>query len=483
MQTIVPLCGFGGFGGGAAKTKLIIQLSASNGASLAGQAVTVTELNSGLEIASFTYSGQPETLKLPAGIAYKVSTVDRISFITPEPVTGVLVDDTTVVLSFMACIRYGYRREKANSDPSTRITYLFDAVGKEPMSVNLSTHAPVWGDWKDFVYEVATPVMLKTDGTEAYELNRENQTLKATGESSDVANSDFDGNAMVRFGGKWKWVKRYEDARYQYVIFANSQLDETYKAYAHTNVNGNIMDRFYWGMYKGGNASSKLRSIAGLPVMVNQTRNTEVSYAQAIGAGYDTIYNSGWQYIADLLTLVSKNDNGQAVFGSGRTKNSNSAAIATGSTKTYGPFWGASDETSDVKVFWIEGFWGNVWEGVRGLINYNGNIKAKMVPPYNFDGTGYVSTGKVPAGTSGGFIDTAYMDSEVGFVPIATNGSGTTYYCDGMWFNNGRVGYALVGGAWSSALRCGPRYVSMSDLASASDAALGSRLSFIPPAA
>ena len=43
-----------GASGGAAKTKLIIQLSASNGTSLAGQAVTVTELNSGLEIASFT---------------------------------------------------------------------------------------------------------------------------------------------------------------------------------------------------------------------------------------------------------------------------------------------------------------------------------------------------------------------------------------------------------------------------------------------
>ena len=120
---------------------------------------------------------------------------------------------------------------------------------------------------------------------------------------------------------------------------------------------------------------------------------------------------------------------------------------------------------------------------MRGLINYNGNIKAKMVPPYNFDGTGYVSTGKVPAGTSGGFIDTAYMDSEVGFVPITANGSGTTYYCDGMWFNNGQVDYALVGGYWNDALRCGPRYVALNALASRTDAAVGSRLSFIPPAA
>ena len=44
--------------------------------------------------------------------------------------------------------------------------------------------------------------------------------------------------------------------------------------------------------------------------MVNQTRNTEVSYATAIGTGYYTIYKSGWDFINDLLTLISKSDNG-----------------------------------------------------------------------------------------------------------------------------------------------------------------------------
>ena len=38
----------------------------------------------------------------------------------------------------------------------------------------------------------------------------------------------------------------------------------------------------------------------------------------AIGTGYYTIYKSGWDFINDLLTLISKSDNGQVSFWQGR---------------------------------------------------------------------------------------------------------------------------------------------------------------------
>lgn len=462
------------------KASLTIQLTASDSASLAGQQVTVTDPTSGAQIASFVYSGQPETLKFPAGINYKITAADKIGYVSPAPVSGILVNDTTAIITYTVCTRLGYRRAKADSNPDTRIEYLFDAVGKNPMHVDLSTGNPVWGDWQDFVYEVATPVMLRADGTEAYELNPDDQTKKADGTASDVANTAFDGNAMVRFGGKWKWVKRYEDDDYEYVIFADGRMDSTYNAYAHTNLNGQITDRFYWGMYKGGNVGGKLRSIAGLDVMVNQNRNTEVAYAQANGIGYDTIYNSGWQYIADLLTLVSKSDAAQAKFGTGRCDSGNSSGITPGSTKSYGPFWGSNNQTSDVKVFWIEGFWGNYWEGIRGLINYNGNIRTKMVPPYNMDGTDYRVTDVTPGGTSDGYISAESVDDASGFVPRTASGSATTYLCDGLWFANSGVMYALVGGPLNHGLRCGSRYVSLDSAVSHFTVAIGSRLSFIP---
>lgn len=464
-------------------TQITISVAGADGTSMEGRTVTVTNADDGSAIKEFKYSGQPETLTLPIATRIRITCDTVNGFVTPDPVecNAVAGSAKTVNIVYKLGTRYGFRRSKNNSSPAGRIEYLFDAVDKTPAAMGLNTGTFDFGDWEDFVYKVARPVMLKTNGTVDYELDPDNQTLrKDNGLSSDVSNTSYNGNAMVEFFG-FKWVKRYEDASYEYVIFSDVQFDEDYHAYAHTGADGKVKNAFYWGMFKGTNVSSKLRSIGTGSVMVNQTRNTEVTYAMGNGDQYYTIYKSGWDYIADLLTLISKSDNSQAAFGSGRSASGNSAAIGVGSLKDKGPFWGSSNGTSDVKVFWIEGFWGNVWEGMAGLILAgSAGIKVKMTPPYNFDGTDYEATNIVPSGTSGGYVNLASVSDKYGYVPKVASGSETTYMCDGLWFNDSQTDYALVGGNWHDAGRCGSRYVSLNNLASHTSATVGSRLSYLP---
>lgn len=410
-----------------------------------------------------------------------IDVTNDISYKCLDATVGLAIWQSYTVATSTGIKRYGFRRYRTTSDQTTRITYLYDAVGLTPASMNFGTGNFDYGGWQTFVNDVSRPVMLKTDGTVDYELSRTDFTKKSDGvTASDVSNTAYAGNAMIEFR-KYKWVYRYSDATYDYVIFSDGQYDANYKAYAYTNANGTVKDAFYWGAFKGSNISAKLRSFADQTVMVSQTRNTEVSYANAVGSGYHTIYKSGEDYIGDLLTLISKSDDSQTKFGSGRSKTTNTTAINTGTLKAQPMFKGYNDETSDVKVFGIEGFWGNVWEGMAGLI-LNSGIKTKMTPPYNFDGTGYTATGITPSGTNGGYVSVAQSLTDQGYVPSVASGSSSTYYCDGLWFNNAQVDYAIVGGGWSAGLLDGSRSVYLADLASAVRTDIGSRLSYLNPA-
>jgi hypothetical protein len=462
----------------------IVTVSTEDSQSVVGQTITITDKSVSSESQTYTLlTGEnAHTFKVTVGHVYTVKVNAKSGYSAPSEsaeYTAIAGNTRNVAMQYFVIKRYGFRRNKNDSNPATRIEYLNDAVGITPAYMNFSTGNFDYGGWSTFCQEVNRLVMLKADGTVDYELSRTDQTKKADGvTASDISNTSYNGNAMSEFR-KYKWVHRSEDAGYEYIIFSKEQYNETYKAYAHTNANGNIQNEFYWGMFKGSNVANKLRSIADQAVMVSQTRNTEVSYAQANGAGHYTIYKSGWEFIGDLITLISKSDHSQDRFGTGR--NGSYSALATGTLKALPMFKGYTDNTSDVKVFGIEGFWGNVWEGMAGLV-YNGAIKTKMTPPYNFDGTGYTNTGIVPSGTSGGYINTASVTDVSGWVPKTAMGSATTYYCDGLWYNNSQVDYAIVGGDWSSGLLDGSRYVALSDLASRTATALGSRLSYLNPA-
>ena len=119
-----------------------------------------------------------------------------------------------------------------------------------------------------------------------------------------------------------------------------------------------------------------------------------------------------------------------------------------------GLFWGTNGTGSGVKVFGMENWWGNQWRRYAGHINASGTQKVKLTygtedgstaTAYNTTGDGYISVGATPGGTNGGYI-TNMNFSRDGMLPQTATGSNTTYFCDGLWFNNGQTDYAYRGG-------------------------------------
>lgn len=384
--------------------------------------------------------------------------------------------------------RYGYRRAKANSDPDTRITYLFDAEGMTPAKMTFDSNGlGTWsyGDWQDFIEGIARPVMLKSDGTVDYELDHDDQTKKLDGTASDIADTTYGGNAMVEFGSKYKWVKRYEDDDYQYVIFCNIRYDSTYHAYAHTGDDGAVKDAFYLGMFTGPyDSNSKLRSLATGSCATSQTAEVEITRAKSVGDDFYIMYKSAWEYVADLLTLIGKNDNSQEVFGYGIDGRKN-AIQAPGSLVASGPFYGTNDGLYCVKTIWIENLWGNMWQRLAGYINNSGTILTRMYGPYcdtpvsDADYSTYTSAGSAPS--SNGYAKGATLTDETGIVFTDLSGSSTTYLCDYGYVNNSQVDFALVGASCGASAGCaGSRCLRAPNAASDARGDIGSRLSKKP---
>lgn len=461
---------------------VIINVAASDGATLVNVPIKITNALTGEVIESLVY-GSPYTFNVPLATEMKIECGQIDRYAAPAVMTYVASAANPMVITLMYQLgkRYGYRREKAEASPSDRITYLYDAIGMAPASTDLSSNIFNPGDWGDFIEEVARPVMLTFDGKVDYELDHNDQTKKLDGSMSDITDTNYGGNAMVEFR-KYKWVKRYQDDEYEYVIFSDIQWDDTYHAYAHMNANGDVRDAFYWGMFKGTNVSSKLRSMGTGSPMGSQTVQTGINYAAANGPGYYTVYKSGRDYIADLLTLISKTDNSQSAFGNGRQ--GQSSTVACGSLNSEPCFWGTSaNSTNDVKVLWIEGFWGNIWEQTAGLIQ-NNSIFVKMYPPYNLTGEGYINSGIIPSGTTGTYPSKHIMTDLTGFIPYTDGvvGSATTYICDAFYFKASQIGYALCGAGYSqTASFPGSRAVAIDTLATSTAANWGTRLSYIEP--
>ena len=395
---------------------------------------------------------------------------------------------TTITVEVVLQTVYGFHINGSESNPASMISYEVQYDGKNvdnynytPAAVNLTTGVMDPGSWNltdDFF--VPRSCMLKYDGTVDYYLDENDETKKVDGTASDVADTNYAGNAMMEWGrdGKKIWMKIVPDSGEKSdtgatVYISDTKLDSGFHCYSFYDADNNQIDHFYTPKYNGSIISSKLRSISGQSIMNNQQGSTEVTYATANNVNGKTEWYTETladrQLINMLLLMIGKNCNTQAVFGQGYTTGGSSASslATTGTLNGKGQFCGYStnnDKTKGVKIFGMEHYWGNQWRRTAGYLNLSGTIKIKMTwgtadgstgTGYNSDGSGYITLSDcTPSGTSGGYTNVAQMN-QYGLYNKTASGSETTYYADGLWFNNSQSNYALVGGNCYGSAHCG----------------------------
>lgn len=373
--------------------------------------------------------------------------------------------DTTV--SVTATFReylYGFDLTIADSNPATRVTYPSDVEnsGFAKAVMNFGG-AFSYGSWPSTPGEkfMPRPCMLRFNGTVDYYLNPNDYTKKADGTTSDVANMNYGGNAMM----EWPkiYVKRWESNGVYHFRCSDMKVDSDYECWSNYDKNNKEIPHFYTPIFFGSkDGSNRLRSISGQSNFVSNTAQTEVTYAKNNGADiWYTEVLSDRELVNDLLTMMFKSTDLQATAGYGVC--SASAAIAPGSMNTKGLFWGAGDKTSGVKVFGMENWWGNIFRRIAGWCISGGTQKVKLtrgtkdgttVGDYNFDGNGYKTISGVNL-TRSGYISKMKTES-FGRFPMEANGSTTTFEADQVWADSGNGYYAFVGGGWGGGLACGP---------------------------
>ena len=358
--------------------------------------------------------------------------------------------------NIIGAVRYGIKISKKEKNPDKRVTYIHDAKDLQPARMNFDTGVFEYGSWQGRGFaapENNYPCMVKADGTEDYKLMREDYTKREDGAASDVANTDYAGNAMAAFKGGW--LCQYETEADEYIIWSNVKYDDGYNAYHRTAPDGSIREGFYRHIYMPTLIDGKARSISGAEIMGGFTAKQERQLCKANGEAWEQSTWQQWNYIICLLKIMAKTDDLQAAYGYGNCDNPAWEALPTGTLNDKGQFYGSREKDKQVKVFHTEALWGDKWERLAGLIVDNGTVKVHTYGEYNFTGQGYKSVYRyIIRSFDYGFVDGTVM-TPYGRFPVSFNGGRHEYTADYGAIDAEIISVPLVGGRCNNGLNCG----------------------------
>ena len=387
-------------------------------------------------------------------------------------------------------VLFGYRINETDPVPETRVEYLqyCDNYFYDPCIMDFVSDTFNWGSWRKAFF-IPKPCALSYNGTVDYYLNPDNFTLKADGSASDIADSAYEGNFMCEFPAIF--VKVFKENNYINVLFSNIKLDDDFECWSCKKSDESYASNFYLPMFEGTNINSKLRSIAttGKPT-ASTNAETEATLAMANGSGWNTTLWADEVLMMLLFPLLFKSTDSQSVLGYGGSGSTSALTVNNNAAVTKGLMYGTSGGSAyGINYLGMHNWYGHRWRRPNGLMNASGNIKIKMthstvdgssVEGFNRTGDGYISTGVRPPEASQSYINRyePLGGGKYGIVPKATSGSSSTFYCDGMWTNNGQLDQLILGGSVNFGLLCGAFCFGVTDLPARTAWDVGASLSY-----
>lgn len=356
---------------------------------------------------------------------------------------------------------YGVKIQIGNSNPSSGVTYIGDAVG---MSAGTS-----WDNTS--IFKNIKPCLVK-NGVVQYYLNPSNLAQKTDGSTATI-NSTESGDVMIEIPKLG--YKMTTDDSYHYVYVTDDPAAEGYCYRAHSLDSEGDCDKIYIGAYLGYVSSNRLYSLSNQSPTKNTTLTNFRTYASARGTGYQLMSFYPLTLLQCLYLIKYKNRDGQSAIGKGYVNTSSEGS--TGSLNAAGIDYGTTSSIAHMCFLNIEDFWGNLYYWIDGLYYDNSRNIKTAYKSFNDTGAGYPYTKSSGISNNiGNYLSDIQGTNEGGFIAKVVNGSSTTYYADYAFLYAGCC--AIFGGNWANGDYAGPFFLCVDYAASGYSSYLGARLMY-----